>query len=263
MRILVTNDDGIESPGLAALVRALHQDGHDLMVAAPMADRSGSGSALGTLEHGASIAYRPHHFDDVPDVPAWAVDAPPSFSTLAFCTGSFGPRPDLVVSGINAGHNTGRLVLNSSTVGAVLTAHALGVRGVALSTGFPPGHRFDTASLVAVAVVRWMRENPQCEVLNVNVPDLDAAEVRGVRVGRLAKRGLMGLGLERSDTHIRLRRFTQTERLGFGTDSALVSEGYVALTVLRNVGHDPVPDEALEQQLAAQMQELLGAAHVG
>lgn len=262
MRILVTNDDGIDSPGLRDLVQALHDDGHELVVAAPMADRSGSGSSLGTLEHGAMIAYRPHRFYGMPDVAAWAVDAPPSFSTLAFCTGSFGARPDLVVSGINAGHNTGRMVLNSSTVGAVLTAHALGVRGVAVSCGFPPGHRFDTASLVSVAVVRWMRDHADCEVLNVNVPDLAPADLRGVRMGLLAKRGLMGLGMDRSDTHIRLRRFTQTQRLGFGTDSALVNDGYVALTLLRNVGHQPTSDQVVEDQLSSAISEL-AAASVG
>lgn len=255
MRILVTNDDGIEAPGLLAVVRALAAEGHELQVAAPRTDRSGSGSGLGAIEHGVEIAYSEHEFTGLPGVHAINLDAPPAFAALAYCTGTFGPRPDLVVSGINDGFNTGRLILSSSTVGAVLTAAGLGSRGLAISAGFAPDHRFDTAARVAVDTVRWMIDHSEPRtVLNVNVPNLGLQEVKGIRVAPLAARGLMGLRLEKDEGVLRLHRFENSLRLGEGTDSALVAEGFVTISLLTPVtthadGPTPDPAEAVAQGL--------------
>lgn len=257
MRILVTNDDGIDSPGLRAVALALHAAGHDLQVAAPATDRSGSGSSLGTLENNAEVPCERRELDGLPGVDAWAFDAPPSFAMLAMCTGAVGRRPELVVSGINAGFNTGRMLLSSSTVGAALTADALGVRAVAISSGFPPGHRFDTASYVACTVVSWMEHNERHRVLNVNVPDVDLDQIRGVKMSPLAKRGLMGLALTHESGHLRLNRFEQTERLGFDTDSAHVNDGFVSVSSLSNVGADGEADYKLEQELEEGLETLL------
>jgi 5'-nucleotidase len=255
VRILVTNDDGIDAPGLHALVGALVERGHDLEVAAPWSDRSGSGSGLGVIDNGVEVGIEERELPGLPGVRAFAVDAPPSFAVLACCTGVLGTRPDLVVSGINDGFNTGRLILNSSTVGAVLTAGGLGVRGLAVSAGFAPHHRFDTAGAVAVAVVDWMIEHSAPRtVLNVNVPNRDLRDLAGVRTAALAPRGLMGLRLERTREALRLHRFENVDRLGHGTDSALVSDGYVALTALGPVaalgpGDDASPARLVEATL--------------
>ncbi|MDT0201666.1 5'/3'-nucleotidase SurE [Nocardioides sp. AE5] len=256
MRILLTNDDGIDAPGLAVLGRALADAGHDLVVAAPATDRSGTGSGLGTIEDGAEIAVTEHQLPDLPGVSATAFDAPPSFAVLAACTGVLGPRPDLVVSGINDGFNTGRLLLTSSTVGAALNAGSLGVRGLAISAGFAPDHRFDTAAQVAVSAVEWLIEHAAPRtVLNVNVPNLGIEEVKGVRMAALAPRGLMGLRLNPTAGAIRLERFANTEGLGEETDAALVQAGYVAISVLPSVSRaaDPAgndPAAAVEAALA-------------
>ncbi|MFF0816778.1 5'/3'-nucleotidase SurE [Rhodococcus sp. NPDC003318] len=231
MRILVTNDDGIDAPGLHALATALKRGGYEITIAAPRKECSGSGSSLGTLEHGAEIAYEQRRYDHLAGVDAFSLDAPPAFAVFAACAGVFGAPPDLVVSGVNPGPNTGRMILNSSTVAAALTASTLGTRAIAVSCGFPPEHRFDTAGQVAVSVVRWMIEHgaPRA-VLNVNVPDLDLADVKGVRMAPLAPRGLLGLTFDRTSEAVRLLRFSNTERLGTATDSALVRDGYVAIT---------------------------------
>lgn len=259
MRILVTNDDGIDAPGLIALVRALDAVGHELEVAAPSSDRSGSGSGLGSIEHGIEIAYEERELPGLPDVKAISFDAPPAFAVLASCTGSFGPRPDLVVSGINDGFNTGRLLLTSSTVGAALTAGSLGTRALAISAGFAPGHRFDTASMVAVKTIDWMVEHSAPRtVLNVNVPNLDVEELKGVRVADLAPRGLMGLRLRKGDGVLTLERFENDQGLGVDTDAALVHAGYVAISVLPSVsssipnGHATNPAELVERALAGE-----------
>ncbi|WAL49275.1 5'/3'-nucleotidase SurE [Rhodococcus pyridinivorans] len=236
MRILVTNDDGIDAPGLHAVAQALRADGHELTIVAPDVEYSGSGSSLGTLEDGAEIRYEKRLFEALRDVPTISVQAPPAFAVFCACAGLFGPAPDLVVSGINPGHNTGRMIMYSSTVASALSAAGFGVRGLAVSCGFPPDHRFDTAATVAVDAVRWMIEASEPRtVLNINVPDMDLSELKGVRMAPLASRGLLGLSFETGPESIRLLRHANTDRLGTGTDSALVRDGYVAVSALGTV----------------------------
>ncbi|OZD11225.1 5'/3'-nucleotidase SurE [Rhodococcus sp. 06-156-3C] len=239
MRILVTNDDGIDAPGLSTVAQALVRAGHEIVVGAPMTESSGSGTSLGTLEHGAVVAVEPRTLPGLPTVEAFAFDCPPAFAVLAFCAGQFGPQPDLVVSGINPGHNTGRSVLFSSTVGAVLTARIAGIGGVAVSCGFPPDHRFDTAAEVAVRVVRWIEENDAHRMtLNVNVPDVDFDQLRGLCVASLGARSLLGLRITRVDGGVELLRYDNTSGLSMGTDAATVRAGSVAVTALTSVGSD-------------------------
>lgn len=239
MRILVTNDDGIDAPGLLAVATALSGAGHEVVVGAPAVESSGSGTSLGTLEHGAIVDVEPRQLPGLPDVEAFAFDCPPAFAVLAFCAGQFGPPPDLVVSGINPGHNTGRSILFSSTVGAVLTAQIAGVGGVAVSCGFEPFHRFDTAAAVAVRVVQWVEDNnARTLTLNVNVPDIDFDALDGVRVSTLGSRSLLGLRISRVDAGVELRRYDNTTGLGEGTDAAVVLSGTVAVTALGSVCAD-------------------------
>jgi 5'-nucleotidase len=132
-KILVTNDDGVESAGLHALTRALVDVGRDVLVVAPDRDMSGSGAAIGHIHADEHIDAERVELPGLPGVPAYAVDGPPGLCVLAARLGGFGDAPDLVVSGINPGCNTGRAVLHSGTVGAALTAANFGVRGLAVS----------------------------------------------------------------------------------------------------------------------------------
>jgi 5'-nucleotidase len=132
-RILVTNDDGVESAGLHALVGALVDDGRDVMVVAPASDMSGSGAAIGRIHLDEHIDAEQVELPGLDGVPAYAVDGPPGLCVLAARLGGFGHRPELVVSGINPGCNTGRAVLHSGTVGGALTAANFGGRGLAVS----------------------------------------------------------------------------------------------------------------------------------
>ncbi len=133
MKVLVTNDDGVGSPGLHALARALVDAGHDVVVVAPDRDYSGSGAAIGHLHADDHIDAAPVELPGLAGVRAYAVDGPPGLCVLAARLGGFGDPPDIVVSGINPGCNTGRAVLHSGTVGAALTAANFGVRGLAVS----------------------------------------------------------------------------------------------------------------------------------
>ena len=85
MRILVTNDDGIESPGIKALATALAADGHDVRVFAPTTDRSGAGAAIGKLHGAAPRAVVRADWPDLPGVPVHVLDAPPATAVLAAC----------------------------------------------------------------------------------------------------------------------------------------------------------------------------------
>lgn len=132
-RVLVTNDDGVESPGLAPLVRAVVQQGHEVVVVAPDRDMSGSAAAIGQIHVDQGVEATPVELEGLAGVPAHAVDGPPGLCVLAARLGGFGDPPELVVSGINPGCNTGRAVLHSGTVGAALTAANFGCRGLAVS----------------------------------------------------------------------------------------------------------------------------------
>ena len=133
MRILVTNDDGVDSPGIQALAAALVADGHDVFVVAPTDDRSGAGASIGRMFGTGPPPVERTRWDELPDLPVHAIDAPPAMAVFATCLGAFGDLPDLIASGINPGANTGHLVLHSGTVGAALTGAGYDIPGVAVS----------------------------------------------------------------------------------------------------------------------------------
>lgn len=132
MRILLTNDDGIESEGLRVLACAMRAHG-DVVVVAPDSDYSGSGAAIGPI-HLMDPKVQTGHVDGVDE--SWAVSGPPALCVLLANLGAFGPV-DWVVSGINPGANVGRTVYHSGTIGAVLTGRNGGIPGLAVSQVVP------------------------------------------------------------------------------------------------------------------------------
>ena len=145
MRILVTNDDGVASPGLHALARALVDDGHDVIVVAPDREMSGSAAAIGQVHVESGIDAQRIDLPRLDGVPAYAVAGPPGLCVLTARLGGFGDPPDLIVSGINPGCNTGRAVLHSGTVGAALTGANFGCRGLAVSIDVSTLHLHEMA----------------------------------------------------------------------------------------------------------------------
>src|SRR6476646_7231203 len=188
MRLLVTNDDGIDAEGLHVLARHLAHAGHEVIVAAPASDASGSGAALGVFHADSHIDVKRVDIPDC-DAPAWAVAGPPGLCVLAARLGAFGDPPEVVVSGINAGLNTGRAILHSGTVGAALTAQNFGAKGLAVSVQSGEQWHWDNAAGLATEVVHMVRAAPARSVVNVNVPARTRAEVRGLRWARLAPFG--------------------------------------------------------------------------
>lgn len=232
MRVLVTNDDGIDSPGLHALAVALIEDGHDVLVAAPHEDVSGTSAAIGRLRPDQSVEVVEMRLSGVPG-PAFAVEGSPSLAVFAASLGAFGPRPDLVVSGINAGLNTGYSVLHSGTVGAALTAQNLGLSALAVSLGPAEPWRWETAcSFLGHALTRLER-SPRGSVLNLNVPGVAPEQARGLRHARLDRFGTVRTAVGPvSEGNLQFELRPTDAAAEPGTDTALVAEGFATYTAI-------------------------------
>jgi 5'-nucleotidase len=243
VRALVTNDDGIDSPGLAALTRLATEAGLDVVVAAPATQSSGASAAITAVrEEGRTVVQR-RELPDRPDVPAWAVRAQPGHIVVAALTGWLDPAPDLVLSGINHGANVGRAVLHSGTVGAVLTAAVHDVRGLAVSLDValhPTGERcWDAADDLFPEVLHLLLAAPQGTSLSLNVPDRPAGAHRELRHARLAAFGAVQARVDDvGPDGLRLGEIEVGTEPEQGTDGALLRAGHPTLTALRSVSED-------------------------
>jgi len=232
MKFLVTNDDGVHAPGILALATALAKDGHDVVVAGPLHDMSGSGAALGP-GHASGVRVERLVLSGLDDVPVFGVDGPPGMAVMAGHLGAFGPRPQVVASGINLGGNTGRSILFSGTVGAALAAANFGLKGVAVSQSTGDPWHLDTGASFGAAAVAWVESAPPGTVLNVNVPNRTIEDVRGVRSGRLAPFGVVRTVFEGEvDGRLQLVLRQTDDELDHDTDTMLVNDGWVSVNAL-------------------------------
>src|SRR5690606_18354019 len=154
-------DDGIDSPGLTVLAERAAAEGYEVVVAAPRRESSGASAALmGTEADGRLIVERRSPPGLTDDVESFGVRATPALITLVAAYGGFGPPPDLVLSGINRGANTGHATLHSGTVGAALSASTHGMLAMAVSLNSADPKHWDTAGYVVERALRWLLENP-------------------------------------------------------------------------------------------------------
>jgi 5'-nucleotidase len=240
MRVLVTNDDGVGAPGIHRLAAAVVAAGYDVVVAAPLDDRSGSGAALGRLHVDDHIDVEVAEIPGHESIRAFGVDGPPALAVLASRLGGFGTPCDIVVSGVNPGANTGRATLHSGTVGAALTAANFGVSGLAVS--LVPGDplHWDTATTLAVGALGWLVSAPQGTVLNLNVPDRPLHAVDGVRWASLAPFGTVRAAIADADLpagigtpgRLQMELRETGEVLPEDSDTAIVLAGSAAVTEL-------------------------------
>ena len=250
MRILVTNDDGIDSVGLHLLARAMLRHG-EVVVAAPDREYSGAGAAVGAL-HLIQPEVQRRTIEGIDH--AWAVTGPPALCVMFAQLGLFDGPFDLVVAGINPGANVGRAVYHSGTVGAAITARNSGISGVAVSqavTGFGvegqgwddmlKGQKWETAAAVADVVVEGFLAAPPTEpvVLNVNVPNLPLHEIKGWKradVGITPPRTMASATLEAKEGHtdgyyVRMS-WGEPVVLPLDIDGGLVEAGEVTISYL-------------------------------
>ncbi|MGD9704152.1 MAG: 5'/3'-nucleotidase SurE [Acidimicrobiia bacterium] len=283
MRVLVTNDDGIASPGLHALARDLETRGHDVLVVAPREDMSGASAAIGRLPENDLVGVTTVEIAGVTE-PGRAIDGPPGLAVIAAMFGAFGDTPEVVVSGINSGLNTGPLVLHSGTVGAALTAQNFGASAIAVSLQASDPWRWDTACAFAGDLVAWLGDRaPNRTMLSLNVPARSLDDVKGLRWCRLGTSGSVRVAV--GDGHRGLQFEFQARdsdaddpAAPFGelavdaevgddsSDEELVHAGWATVTALRGVTEDrldvehPLPT-LVERHVAAG--PLAGDAEVG
>lgn len=166
MQILLTNDDGIYAPGLAALEHELTALG-DVCVVAPATEQSGVGHSITFLS--------PLICKEVYDgdrLRGWAVEGSPADSVKIGISEFCPQRPDLVVSGINGGLNAGINVLYSGTVAAAIEGAFFGITSVAVSLEFDEHARFEKAARLARHVIEQIleRKDQQPQLYNLNIP---------------------------------------------------------------------------------------------
>src|SRR5258706_5082281 len=180
MRILVSNDDGYFSPGIALLAERLTRFG-EVTVVAPERDRSGASNSL-TLDRPLVLRRAANGFRYVNGTPTDCVH-------LAL-TGLIDPAPDLVVSGINFGANMGDDTIYSGTVAAASEGFLFGIPSMAVSLASKAGRYFETAAAVAVQLVERFARAPfkEAVLLNVNVPDVALESLAGIEATRLGRR---------------------------------------------------------------------------
>ncbi len=264
MRILITNDDGVFAPGIAALARGLASaiGRHDeLVVVAPLTDHSGTGATVGPVYERESIPYEALEIPGLADTPVYGIEGPPALAVILACIEGFGPRPDLIVSGINHGINAGRSALHSGTVGATLTGAQFGIRGLAVSIAW--GREpvpWETPVRLATAILPALAAQPPATVLNLNVPAVSLDSLRGLRHGRLGSVGLIrsvrpestpdpvtGTPIDTTGGAITLTlrgagtpadRAAELAELDPESDAALITEGWATVTPLVGVRED-------------------------
>jgi 5'-nucleotidase len=248
--VLISNDDGIDSEGLHALVAAVKEVA-EVVVLAPNRNWS-AGSHQRTFD-------RPLRISDVrlPDgTPAHACDGTPADCVAVGLLGFLPRRPDLVVSGINKGANMGDDIIMSGTVAAAMSGVIGGVPGIALSLAGhwdTPEWEFDAAARFAAALVADVaRTGVEPDLLlNVNVPAVPQAEIAGVEVTRAGRRIYADQLVERTDPAGRRYYWVGGEMPGGhtepGTDIAAVSANRISVTPI----HLDMTNHRLLEEIAA------------
>jgi len=228
MRILLSNDDGYFAPGLEHLAAALAAHA-DITVVAPERDRSGASNSL-TLDRPLSVRRAANGF--------LFVNGTPTDCVHLAVTGLLDALPDIVISGINLGANMGDDTIYSGTVAAATEGFLLGIPSIAISLASKAARHFETAGEVAVELVqRHARERAGPWLLNVNVPDVPRADVRGLAITRLGRRhkaeDVIKTQSPRGETVYWVGAAGPAADAGEGTDFHAVAGGYVSVTPLQ------------------------------
>lgn len=189
MNILLTNDDGIYADGISAMYQALLKAGHQVNVVAPSSERSAVGHAI-TVSDPLKVSF----VEVEGRIAGHAVEGTPADCVKLAVNAMFENKPELVISGINRGANTGNHIIYSGTVSAATEATMFGIPSIAVSLAVTFANRmnsdFSYAAQFGARLCDTVRQQgglPEGTLLNVNVPACAAAEVRGVRIARQAR----------------------------------------------------------------------------
>jgi len=242
MRALITNDDGIDSDGIRALAQVALDADLETTVAAPSWDSSGAAASLTAVERDGRFLIEERELVGLAGARVLSAEAAPAFIVRAAVTGAFGSPPDIVLSGINRGPNTGHAVLHSGTVGAALTAATFDLPAMAVSLDIRSSStecHWDTAVVVARVALRWLLDAGEPRVLNVNAPNCDIAGLRGIRTTRLAAYGaVQAVVTEQGAGYVKLAYDEVAADLEPGTDATALAGCVASVTSLHAVCED-------------------------
>ena len=234
MKVLLTNDDGIASPGLHALADVFRV-AHETAVVAPEHERSATGHAI-TLHK--PLRARPVA-GYASGVQAWATNGTPADCVVLAAGDLLAWRPDVIVSGINVGPNLGLDLTYSGTVSGAMEGAILGIPSLAVSVTSFVDARFDLAAPFAERVARLVVERrlPGDSLLNINVPNLPREQVKGVTITRQSQRRYLSRLEKRADPRGRAYYWLTGQREPVadaeGTDGWAVANGYVSVTPIQ------------------------------
>lgn len=229
MRILVSNDDGIQSPGIQALVKSLQTLG-EVWVVAPDREQSAVGHAI-TLSN--PIRLTNWKLDGAHA--AFAIDGTPADCVKLALTELLPSKPDLLVSGINRGENTGISVIYSGTVSAATEGTINGIHSIAVSLDSFTSSDYAFAATMAKRIAKQVTERslPEGTLLNVNVPALPAEHIKGVRIAKQGKIRFQEVFMKRQDPRGRTYYWMDGNKIDIvetETDGSSLNEGYVSIT---------------------------------
>ena len=258
MRILITNDDGINAPGLETLesiARTVASADGEVWIVAPAFEQSGVGHCISYSRPTMIAEMGPRRFA--------AEGSPADCVMVALHEVMRDARPDLVLSGVNRGNNSAENVLYSGTIGGAMEAVLQGLPAIALSQFMGPGTAtladpFEAARVHGAGVVRalldrapWDRDADYPLFYNVNFPPVAAADVKGTKAAAQGMRSGDGFTMEARQspagrTYLWVRGGPQQEPTKPGTDAAVNLEGWISVTPLRAdlTAHDRMTDLA-------------------
>jgi len=229
VHILVSNDDGYRAPGIAVLANALSVE-YEISIVAPERNCSGASNSL-TLERGLRACQIAEN--------SFYVDGTPTDTVHLAVTGLLKKMPDMVISGINAGANMGDDVLYSGTIAAAMEGRHLGLPAIAVSmNSYMPAH-FDTAAKAVLQLLKTLNKGSfaASTILNVNVPDIPWADIKGFKATRLGNRhkseGMIMQRDPRGDPMYWIGPPGEAQDAGEGTDFYAVTQHYVSVTPLQ------------------------------
>ena len=227
-RILISNDDGLDAIGIAILIDIASRFSDDVWVIAPSGNRSGMSRAI-TLHSDVMIEPRGDN--------RFACSGTPSDCVIMGMARVLDRKPDLVLSGINAGMNVADDVLYSGTIGAAMEASLMGVPAIALSqrNGRTSPEDFAAAAAHGETVIRHILDIGMAPrtIMNVNFPPVAADAVRGIMPATLDRHKFGDQVIDGSTPHsYRLGPMLAHDRTIPGSDRAVMDEGWISLTAL-------------------------------
>ena len=229
MEILLTNDDGIDAPGLWAVAGAVQKAGK-VTIVAPREEQSGVGSCI-TLRHPIEVA---KVSSQLRGVDAYSTDGTPADCIIIAVRFLFPHRVDLVISGANRGPNLGYDVFVSGTVAAAIQGYLHGIPSLAISVNSYEDLRFEAAARMAALLAEKVKEGilPRETLLNVNLPNLPLDGIGGIEITNLSKQGYSDTVQQIQDTYYRIVRNTESASENPGSDIWALRQNKISITAL-------------------------------